>query len=237
MTRRRVLRAPLPSAARRRRWVLHERSMGVYGALLTRALSSRTHPAPFTERATPHPALIPQEVAGSSRPMPGNPRNATVGKPCSRRESPPIPAQPASTKTGLSRRRSRVRVPSLPLKVPANRHLLSSLDRRPFMHPAQIPHANRPGNPRTEPVVAANPRKKDDRPIRPEVDRSQIQKRPFAGSSSPRTTDPAGIPHRSRTCSRSNSRWTALGQAKLVALGGGRLGGDAVFLRASPAAA
>ena len=29
-------------------------------------------------------------------------------------ESPPIPAQPASAKTGLSRRRSRVRVPSLP---------------------------------------------------------------------------------------------------------------------------
>ena len=37
-------------------------------------------------------------------------------KGCSRRESPSIPAQPASVKTGLSRRRSRVRVPSLPLK-------------------------------------------------------------------------------------------------------------------------
>jgi hypothetical protein len=37
-------------------------------------------------------------------------------KPCSRRESPPTPAHPGTTKTGLSRRRSRVRVPSLPLK-------------------------------------------------------------------------------------------------------------------------
>src|SRR5579884_2594439 len=56
---------------------------------------------------------------------PANPRNTTVGKPCSRRESPPIPAQPGSHMTGLSRRRSRVRVPSLPfLKVPANRRLL-----------------------------------------------------------------------------------------------------------------
>jgi MFS family permease len=35
-------------------------------------------------------------------------------KPLSRRESPPVPARPGSTKTGLSRRRSRVRVPSLP---------------------------------------------------------------------------------------------------------------------------
>ncbi len=33
---------------------------------------------------------------------------------CSRRESPPIPGQAGSAKTGLSRRRSRVRVPSLP---------------------------------------------------------------------------------------------------------------------------
>jgi hypothetical protein len=42
--------------------------------------------------------------------------------------SPGIAADPAETgetKTGLSRRRSRVRVPSLPsLKVPANRHYL-----------------------------------------------------------------------------------------------------------------
>jgi hypothetical protein len=45
---------------------------------------------------------------------PANPRNASIGKPRSRREFPPIPAQPGSAMTGLSRRRSRVRVPSLP---------------------------------------------------------------------------------------------------------------------------
>jgi hypothetical protein len=40
--------------------------------------------------------------------MPANPRKASVGETCSRRESPQIPAQPASAMTGLSRRRSRV---------------------------------------------------------------------------------------------------------------------------------
>jgi hypothetical protein len=47
-------------------------------------------------------------------PIPGNPRNARVERPCSQLEYPPIPAQPGGAKTGLSRRRSRVRVPSLP---------------------------------------------------------------------------------------------------------------------------
>jgi hypothetical protein len=45
---------------------------------------------------------------------PADPRSVLAEKPCSRRESPPIPAQPASAMTGRSRRRSRVRVPSLP---------------------------------------------------------------------------------------------------------------------------
>jgi hypothetical protein len=36
---------------------------------------------------------------------------------CSRRKSPPIPAQPASAMTGLSRRRSRFESASLPLKT------------------------------------------------------------------------------------------------------------------------
>jgi hypothetical protein len=49
-------------------------------------------------------------------------RNTRSGKPWSRGESPAIPAQAGSATTGLSRRRSRVRVPSLPsLEVPANR--------------------------------------------------------------------------------------------------------------------
>ncbi len=80
----------------------------------------------------PHPAHIPPvRNSGNSAsrahpargrrkltPSPGNPRTGRAGKPCSRRESPPIPAQPGSPKTGLSRRRSRVRVPSLPLLTP-----------------------------------------------------------------------------------------------------------------------
>jgi len=52
----------------------------------------------------------------------------------SRRESPPIPAQPASAMTGLSRRRSRVRVPSLPYKTSCKLAsfvaLLGAIDRR-----------------------------------------------------------------------------------------------------------
>jgi len=47
---------------------------------------------------------------------PADPRKTTDEKPRSRRKSPPTPAQPGSTMTGLSRRRSRVRVPSLPVK-------------------------------------------------------------------------------------------------------------------------
>jgi hypothetical protein len=74
--------------------------------------ASRAHPAGGRRKLPPRPA---------------NPRNAGAGKPCSRRESPRVPAQPGSAMTGLSRRRSRVRVPSLPsLEVPANRHLMLS---------------------------------------------------------------------------------------------------------------
>ena len=69
----------------------------------------------FAIQATTHPALIPHEAAGSSRPSPRIPANGRVEEACSQREYPPIPAQAASAKTGLSRRRSRVRVPSLPL--------------------------------------------------------------------------------------------------------------------------
>jgi hypothetical protein len=53
-------------------------------------------------------------------PAPANPRNAKVRKPRLRRESPPIPAQAGGAMTGLLRRRSRVRVSSLPyLEVPS----------------------------------------------------------------------------------------------------------------------
>ncbi len=64
--------------------------------------SSRAHPARGRRKLPPAPA---------------NPRNIRGGKPRSRRESPPIPAQAASAKTGLSHRRSRVRVPSLPSRL------------------------------------------------------------------------------------------------------------------------
>jgi hypothetical protein len=79
------------------------------------------HASSFTVKATSHPA---QEVAGSSRLHPRIP--ATLGrKTLLTAESPRIPAQGGNAKTGLSRRRSRVRVPSLPSsKVSANRHLL-----------------------------------------------------------------------------------------------------------------
>jgi hypothetical protein len=63
---------------------------------------------------------------GSRKPPPvrANPRTDRGGKPCSCGESPPIPAKPGCTMTGLSRRRSRVRVPSLPLfEVPANKRV------------------------------------------------------------------------------------------------------------------
>ena len=64
--------------------------------------SSRTHPAGGRPKLQPTPA---------------NRRNVGGEKTRSRRESPPIPAYPGSTMTGLSRRRSRVRVPTLPLKI------------------------------------------------------------------------------------------------------------------------
>ena len=94
---------------------------------------------PLASRRTPRPVQLRLVFsygndasrtfpAGGRRnlpPIPANPRNARVERPCSRRKFPPIPAQPGSTMTGLSRRSSRVRVPSLPsLKVPANRHVV-----------------------------------------------------------------------------------------------------------------
>ena len=60
------------------------------------------------------------DPAGGRRklpPSPANPGKRTDEKACSPGDSPQTPAQPGDTKTGLSRRRSRVRVPSLPLKT------------------------------------------------------------------------------------------------------------------------
>jgi len=93
-----------------------------------RETASRAHPTLFAKTGNDSSRADP---AGGSRKLPqvpANPRNGSAGKPCTRRKSPPIPAQAGSAMTGLSRRRSRVRVPSLPpRKVPANRHLLLSI--------------------------------------------------------------------------------------------------------------
>jgi hypothetical protein len=49
--------------------------------------------------------------------MPANPRKTRGAKACASRGFPRIPGQSGSAMTGLSRRRSRVRVPSLPLET------------------------------------------------------------------------------------------------------------------------
>jgi hypothetical protein len=104
-------------------------------------------PAPhrFASPRTRHTACIPvvsaettiasrTNPAGGRRKLPqapGNPRKTTGEKPCSWGKSPLSPGQPGTAMTGLSRRRSRVRVPSLPsLEVPANRALRCLLRRQ-----------------------------------------------------------------------------------------------------------
>jgi hypothetical protein len=72
------------------------------------------HLAAFTGKPTSHPVLIPRDVAGHPRPRPSIPGNAEW-KGLLLPQILAYPAQPASAKTGLSRRRSRVRAPSLPL--------------------------------------------------------------------------------------------------------------------------
>jgi hypothetical protein len=91
-------------------------------------------------------------------------RKFRVGKPCSRRESQPIPAQPGSAMTGLSSRRSRVES-RRSRKVPANRIFCRPRrhERPPVsMDPASIPHES-PGfaasfRSHTAPLVASIPR-------------------------------------------------------------------------------
>jgi hypothetical protein len=103
----------------------------------TRRLTrSGADPSPRVERRVPSaPASsqlgqrrIPHKSRGrppEAPAHPANPRNARVERPCSRRKSPPIPARPASAMTGLSRRRSRVRVPVAPApRNTCNRHAL-----------------------------------------------------------------------------------------------------------------
>jgi hypothetical protein len=64
--------------------------------------------------------------------------------------------------SGLSRRRSRVRAPSLPsLEVPANRHVLLPARDVLVFHPAHIPHGNR----RRKTTIAADSRNPDADPF------------------------------------------------------------------------
>ena len=72
-----------------------------------------------TAQTTTHPGQIPHEVVGNPRPDPQIPATLTAKSPAHAPGIPPIPAQAGSAKTGLSRRRSRVRVPSLPSFVQA----------------------------------------------------------------------------------------------------------------------
>jgi hypothetical protein len=85
---------------------------------------------PSASRTYPRCVLHPDNAASRADPArrrrklppaPANSRKTRAGKPWPRREFPPIPAQAGSAKTDLSRRRSRVRVPSLPsLEAPAS---------------------------------------------------------------------------------------------------------------------
>jgi hypothetical protein len=128
-----------------------------------------------------YPARGPRNLP----PAPANPRNSRAGKPCSGRESPPIPAQLGSAMTGLSRRRSRVRVPSLTLK-----HLQIGIFCRPRRHkrppastdPASIPHES-PGFAATLRSHAAPACR-----FHPRADPA----RPFAGGPRSGTTDERG---------------------------------------------
>ncbi len=113
--------------------------------------------------ATSHPAHIPHEGAGSSRTSPRIPARAQGRKTCSRPESPAIPAQPGSAMTGLFTPEVAGSSPVAPVKyLQIGMFCCRARRRRPpaCFHPAQIPH----GNPRTKPVVAADPRKGAFRP-------------------------------------------------------------------------
>ena len=81
--------------------------------------TARPHPAPTPAGWQRRQQAIPRISRRRRRKLPqapANPRDAGGEKTRARRKSPPIPAYAESAMTGLSRRRSRVRVPSLPLK-------------------------------------------------------------------------------------------------------------------------
>jgi hypothetical protein len=96
-----------------------ERERRFNGGVAMRAFDlagTGTDHASFAETATSASRADPVRGCRNYPRVPGNPHNPRGRKACSRRESPHIPAYPGSAVTGLSRRRSRVRVPSLPFE-------------------------------------------------------------------------------------------------------------------------
>ena len=81
-------------------------------------------PALFTNAGAPRPAVIPHELPGDP---PRHPQTPARDRPKSLLSSgiPAYPAQAWRAKPGLSRRRSRVRVPSLPYKSWTSEYVLT----------------------------------------------------------------------------------------------------------------
>ena len=108
-----TFREPRPSSTRARNSPVSPQCIQMVGCI-PKQHASRTQPVRLQLRQRPHPDTHPARGRRTLPAVVGDPRKQRREKPCSRRESPPIPAQPGETMTGLSRRRSRIRVPSLP---------------------------------------------------------------------------------------------------------------------------
>jgi hypothetical protein len=130
----------------------------------------------FSDMTMAHPASIPQKMPGSSRRSPAIPASQLTHSPALAANPRTVPANPKPARPachaggrGFESRRSRRNTCKsasfLTTRPPAIR--ASRTD----------PARGSTANPRPEPVVAPNPRKKDDRPARSEVDQSQIEKR------------------------------------------------------------
>jgi hypothetical protein len=154
----------------------------------------------LSAKTKPHAAHVPQEVAGSSRRSPAIPARLWPKSPA----LVVIPAYPRSARKGhdrLSRRRSRVRVPSLPLKylqIGAFVVRIGAIDRRLL----RIPHRSR------RPMGRESPHQADSSRASPQAGRPadpaggllalKLRRTRFADTSSLRGKAAAPIPQRSR---------------------------------------
>ena len=163
----------------------------------SRPAPSRRHPRSSTVQTTLHPAQIPHEGVGSSRPhplIPATPRSQSPAHAGNPRQSPlnqqaPRPACHAGGR-GFESRRSRKSTCKSASFVAA----------RPpaFLAFRVDPARESAGNPRREPVVAANPRKRTTGPAgRRSVD-ERSRSGVCAGVSSSQATGRNGMPHGSR---------------------------------------